>query len=193
MLWVYDDIRLSTYLYIAKTNDLKLLIRKGIFTRYELSQSWENLIEENSKHTGNNSHSIYFNQIQSYYKLLNKHYRIKTALMALAIKVDYDIIAYLNKEGYTIKIKNQFEYEKSITNALNKSKNIISKLESKKAEIDRAKSKESGKSSTLGEILSDLSYHLGYQVDKTLTLSEYNEYKKIISKAYERNKGKRHN
>lgn len=187
-LWTYEDIRLSTYLYIAKTNDLKLLIKKGIFTASQLSTAWEKLVEQNSKNTGNNSHSIYFNQIQGYYKLLNKHYRIKTALMSLAIKVDYDMVAYLNKEGYSIKISNQYEYEKSITNSLNKSKNLITKLESKKAEIDRLKGKGDGKSSTLGEILSDLSYHLGYQVDKNLTLSEYNEYKKIIKKANERNK-----
>lgn len=178
-LYSYSDILLKTYVEIANTGNIQLMIKSGSVDAEKLNEAWEAIIEENGKHTKNNSYNIYQNLIYDYGLLIAQHTVVSICLEMLTWKIDLDIVNEVRDRGYKIELGQKFE--SSLKSAKSKCKNLITKSESKKKEIERRFKDEGTKSNpSYDEILGYLELALDRTImdSDTITLAKYNVLKK---------------
>ena len=185
----YSNIRLSTYIEIAQTANLRLLIIKGFPTEEELTKQWEAIVKENAKANGDQSYSAYENNLKRYGKLIGEYELVRLSLMKLVLVVDDPTIAYLTNKGFKINTATYSGYVDSINACLSKSNNYLTKIKMKLNDLQEIRDEqEKAPSKSIEELLGTLSAILGFGISEDVTLARFNEYKKIAKKKSERNK-----
>lgn len=179
----YESILLKTYLSIASTGNYTLLIVSGNPTPEELAAKWEEIIKENSKQSGNQAYDAYFQLIKSYSLLVASYIVVRASLMHIAMITDIEVIYDLRKRGYKIDLSaGETAYANSIEAALRKVEGLITRAKMKEKEIQRLYpvSDVPVKSASFDELMVTLNTGLGIIIPDDVTLSRYNEYRKIL-------------
>jgi hypothetical protein len=184
VLYDYGNILLRTYVEIANDGLIERLIIKGRPTSEELEEQWEKIIDENGKHSKDNSYSIYQTLIYDYGCLIATQTVVSVCLEMLEFNlkykrpIDFDIVEEVRNRGYKIETT-PLAFEKTLNSAKSKCKNLVTKLESKQKEIDR-QFKDKGASHTYDEVIGFLELALDRTVmdGDTITLAKYNVLKK---------------
>jgi hypothetical protein len=184
-LYDYDTIPLSTYIEIAKTGNLYLLLKnieeKELPPFEELSEHWEKIVETNSIKSGSLEYQNYKDDVLSIHELLSQHVYIHAHIMRLLFVVDDDSIKYLNERGYRIDTKSASAYNKSILICLNRARNLKTKLETKEKQILEESKKEVEEQQSIEQLLASISAALGFNIPENILLARFNEYHKIAS------------
>lgn len=189
--FVYSTIPLRIFVDISRSGNLELL---GKGTPEELKQAWEEIMKRNGKATGDHSYTIFLMNIKSFCAMMFEFIDIRSKIIKLHYVIDQDMIKALRRKGYNINTSaGQVAYNESLNNALSRSENIITRIQIKLKEME----KDNKKAESVGEdefgfeeIVAQLNVNLGFNVDDTLTLARFNEYKKIIHKRNSNNRRK---
>jgi len=192
-LYGYSNILLLTYIEVAQTENLNLLIISGDATKKELSDRWNEIVIRNAQVNGVGIDD-YEENLKTYAGLLADYETVRLSLLECMFVIDEDTLLYLASKGYRLDTSSASKYAESIQNCLQKSKNILTKLKTKFKQIqESSKDNQERVSSktTIEEILANISVALGFSVDPHVTLARFNEYKKIVKKRSENNKHKR--
>jgi hypothetical protein len=174
--WQYETIPLKLYLEIASSGDLSKLVLSG---NVNAEEAWEEIVRKNQQAVGSNRYDNYFEKSQSYALMVNEYIFVRSALIYLSVKPDKEVAGLLAEKGYKIDPKNYIE---SLNKAFRKSENLITKAISKQNEL-HVEQEQRGESS-FEEIMANLVVGLGFHVNDDITLSRYNEYRKIIKKKH---------
>ncbi len=185
-LSVYGDILLRTYIEIAESGNLELLILSGEHTAEELADAWEAIVKENSTKSGDRQYEHYFELIQDYTALIAKQTVVISCLDLLSIcTMDFtrlarmlDVLETVREHGYKIETGDLMKFAKGIAYCKKKATNLITQLERKKKEIERQYPVKDPDKSRVNyqEILG----HLEVALDRTvmdgenITLAKYN-------------------
>lgn len=191
--WDYDNILLKTYFEIAKTGDKSLLIKgKTPVPKNVLEDFWEALVKKSSKENNNFNFDYYFSTAQSHELLVNEYNLVKACILKLIVrdmrKLEYDkpVVELLRNKGYKIDVSSKLAYLTCLENAQQRSNNLITKIITKQKELTRL-GKSEGPPTTFAQALASVSAGMGFEINDGITLSLYNEYKKIIVKKNGRN------
>lgn len=116
--------------------------------------------------------------------MMEEFISIRSKIIKLHFKIDTEIIKSLKRKGYNINTSSRSLYEESLDNALSRSEGIITRISLKLREMEKDSKKSETEDRDFGfeEIIAQLNVGLGFNVDDSLTLARFNEYKKIISK-----------
>lgn len=187
-LYDYDTIPLKVYIQIASTGKLELLLIKGENKTLEVyTEQWESIVKRNSDTTGTFDYDEYFQLLKSYALLMVDYTLSKALLISLSFNIDYEKLQKVRSLGYRIDTSNTLTYTTSLTNALRKCENLNTKLVAKRKEIDLL-FKDAVKNKTgFEEIIANLNYQLGFNVNEDITLARFNEYKKILNRKRKQN------
>jgi len=191
-LYSYDNILLLTYLEIANTQNLQLLIISGVPTQETLMKQWESILTKNAEYTNNLSFASYLNNLKSYGKLIADYEMIKLSLMKLVMVVDNDEIAYLKSKGYAISTATASGYAASIDAALKRSNSILTRIKMKQNEMF-SKVQEAKAPTPIEESLANISAVLGFDIGTDITLAKFNAYNKIAKRKIDAQKEKHKN
>lgn len=205
-LYGYGNILLRTYIEIADTNDLSLLVRSGSPTPEQLVEAWEGIVKENSTMSGDRSYDNYFDLIKDYNDLIAKHTVIVSCFDLLALcTMDwprlanmFDVLDIVRSAGYKIDTDDVMKFAKGIVYSKRKASNMITQCERKRKEIERQfPPQEEGESKKVSyeEIIGHLELALERSVmdSETITLAKYNVLRKGVEerrKAQEKNNRK---
>lgn len=172
---------LSTFIKIADTGDRTLLVVKGKANAMQLAYAWEEIVKKNYKANNTFGFDDYLDMLKTYGSLLADYNKVKAALCLLTTMVDSDLIKFLKSKGYNIDVKNHESFARSLSAAWESSENLGTRLQIKYNEISREYKEDVEKrKSTIDEMLAVLSYELGFSVADNITLSKYNEYKRVL-------------
>lgn len=184
--WQYDNILLTLYLEIARTENYGLLVVAGRADDKEIYERWEAIVRLNSEANGVNVDD-YEDDLKAYAKLLADYELVKLTLIELSFFVDDNLIAFLDSKGYKIDKSTATSYRKSLERAAQKSGNIVTKLRTKFNELkEQERDRKKGKIVTVEEVLANISSELKFHVGLDITLARFNEYKRIIKRKNER-------
>lgn len=185
----YSNIKLRTYVEIAQTGNLNLLVISGYPTEQELLDKWENLVKDNAKANNDNSYSAYENNLKRYGKLIADYELVRLSLMKLILVVDDECLLYLKERGFKINTTTASGYAESIDAALKRSGSYLTKIKMKLNEMNESRVEaDKSQPKTIEEILGALSASLNFEITGDITLARFNEYKKIVKKKNERSK-----
>ncbi len=183
----YDTIKLKLYIEIAKTGNIKLLSLVPNPDSKDCAKIWEAIIKKSSQATKSYGFDNYLNSISSLGLVRNEWHMVRLYLIKLYFIVDKEAIEFLDSVGISINTSGAHAYSLSLENAMKNSTNYITRISMLDKEIKKL---EEGKEDNYGfeEIIANTSYNIGFALDKDITLAEYNEYQRIISKKHERSK-----
>lgn len=193
MIHTIETLPIVTFVKIAETNDLNLLLKRKpkyllklflkIF-KINLSEEWQKIGEEYAKHEDSKK-NIKVDQLKiKLSKLQGKYYAIISALEVLKYGEDADMLKILESYGYTLK----GEYWKGLETIYKQVTNLKSKIDAIQDEILTYTSANEEKEVNIHEILTNLS--LGLELPfKTneLTTIEYIFYRKALIKKIKSN------
>lgn len=187
-LYSYDNILLRTYIDIAQKGDFKLLIISGEADTTELLEAWEAIVKADAKANGSFTYDAYLNLIKAYGTLVAEYTSVRALLTKLRIVTDYSDVKYVRKKGYKIDLTDSDTFTKSLDAATKRTEGLVTRIKMKQNEI-AALYKEAGHGSgnRMGfeQVIANLIFHLGFQVDDNITLARYNAYKQIIKQKQE--------
>lgn len=170
---------------ISTTGNVRLLIRTGRATDEDCTKQLEEIIRINTKFHGRNDYDSMLKEYKAYNRLLRDYNGIKSHLIILCYRIDWESIKYVRSKGYKINTQNSKTYEQSLEAAMHRSNNIITKLTMKKNEllkmVEESKQAANHKE-TFESLMAGLAFNLGYSVPDDITLARYNEYLKLIEK-----------
>lgn len=147
----------------------------------KLSVNWTTLLLENSRVNGDLTYIHQADDYNALNYLISEFNLVRCLLLKLHFQVDNVSIADLKKKGYVINDSGAIAYATSLANGLRKSESIITQITRKQKEMVRKySSPENGTSISYEEVITHLNAQLGFVVEKDLTLSAYNSYKKIL-------------
>lgn len=187
-LYNYDTIPLKVFIAIANSGDYNKLVKRGSYDSDSCFDQWEKLLLIHNQRNNSLSFSNYITLYKSQVYLTQKFNYIKACLLRLSIKPCKKVIELLKDEGYKIKTTSIVEYKASLDAAAKKSDNILTKIESKNKELIRVTKSSDSKPTDFYDLLANLSFQLKFQVDKNITLAEYNSLIKTINKNGSRSK-----
>jgi hypothetical protein len=187
---------LKTYIEIATSGDLSLLIISGDHSKNDLVERWEQIIHENGTKNGDRHFQIYFQLLKAYSELIAEHTIVACYLTLMTFDINFEWINEVRNRGYSIDTTTSESYAKTLLAAKRKVTNLNTRAEMKRKEIERTypPSKE-GEELTYEEVVGKLELALGevkilVVIDpEKLTLAKYNILKEGIKKkhqAYER-------
>lgn len=203
ILYTYEDILLKLYIEVARTGDFTKLIKSGKCGDDECLLAWEQIVKKQEKITGSNQYNSVLQLMKGYASLLNDHSVIRACLIHImngamlnadALPLDWEVLQVLKSKGYTIRTSQRSETLEDIKNGLRRNENLITKATMNKKALEKMfKDRQDKQEEQKGfeEILANLNFALGFNVDENITLSRYNEYQKILiarAKAEEKNK-----
>lgn len=181
VLYTYETILLRTFITITQTGEYSRLVIFGSATIERLAEAWESIVRANSKENGDRNYDSYFQLFKSYTQLVASYTVIKASLLNLCYVIDYELVSDLRKRGYKIDLANSISFARSIEAALCKVSNLVTKAVMKKKEMESMVLTTSQvRAPGFEEIMANLNTGLGFEVKDDLTLSRYNEYKKIL-------------
>lgn len=189
--YTYNDIPLKLFMEIAESSNMGKLVKLEIdrvnVSLNDLYTLWENILIRNSKENNSLEYLNYFQLMQRYAALNAEYNLIKACLTKLYLVVDNKLIALLESMGYVIDKSSNEAYEDSIQRAANLSNNLVTKIETKANQLRSYIKDGDNDSASFEEVRANISFMVGFNVDRDLTLAEFNGYKKLIK---ERNKVK---
>ena len=180
-LYEYETLRLKTYLDIVNTGDYNKLIIRGYATIEQCYDQWEKIVEQHTEANGNNGYEIYREQSRKYAMMVSRYLTEKSLLTSLLMKVDMDKVEQLRQRGYRIKGKTIELYLTTISRAIKQCNNIMVKATVIRNDMIKNATKQDRRES-FHEVLATLNFMLGFTVPETVTLAEFNEYRKLIQK-----------
>lgn len=197
----YDNIQLKTFLEIASTGNVQLLCIRGKAGQVELVKRWEELVRINSDHNDDSNYDVYLDNLKTYGEFMNQYTMVKAMLTVLCYQIDDEYIEELKQLGYNIAVSKDPDqsgkkaYLESLEAAMRKSDNLVTKLKSKYNELLDLTKEVGEERVTLGSLIAQVSFALGFNIPDTITLSQFNEYKRIVKQKYneQRNKQAGHN
>lgn len=186
--YTYENIPLKLYIEIINTGNYQL-VSNGSRDIEKCFDAWENIVKENAKHSNSSEFDSRLHVIKTYARLLTDYITVVSNCNSLLFFVDIKMIEELKSLGYNINTSTSEAYTKSIEACIRKSANIISKMKMKENEmksfvlIDKS-------NVSFSELVANLSFGLGslninIPIGQDITLSMYNEYKKLIKKRVE--------
>lgn len=184
----YDTIKLKTYIDIAKTGNIKSLDLNGVSDIKQCAKVWEEIIKRSSQATKSYGFDNYLNSLSSLGLVRNEWYLVRLYLIKLYFVVDKEAIEFLDSVGITINTSGAYAYSLSLENAMKNSTNYITRITMLNKEIQKLEGAKDEQQYGFEEIIANTSYNVGFALSKDITLAEYNEYQRIISKKHERNK-----
>lgn len=155
------------------------------------AEIWNDIVEKNSEA----SDSMRYRQLiilnRSYIKLSAKYVRLKASLMILSSELDWELIQAVRKAGYKIDTANTLRYTQSLLESMRLIEDLSNK--SKLASVSIQKIIKEQESSYSNEEMSFESVYAsllfdGVNVDRQLSLAEYNEFRKLIKKRNEQHR-----
>jgi len=129
----------------------------------------------------------YLNSISSLGLVRNEWHLVRLYLIKLYFIVDKEAIEFLDSVGITINTSGANAYALSLENAMKNSTNYITRISMLTKEIEKLETSKDEQQYGFEELIANTSYNVGFAIDKDITLAEYNEYQRIISKKHERN------
>lgn len=172
---------LKVYLEIVNTGNYRRLLVKGYATIEQCYDQWERIVEKHTEAIGNKGYEIYRDQSRRYGIMVARYLTEKALLTSLLMKVDKGKIEELRNMGYRIKGRTVEEYLATIGKAIKQCNNLMTKAQVIRNEMIKNATKEDRKES-FHEVLAALNFMLGFTVPETITLAEFNEYRKLIQK-----------
>lgn len=200
VLLAYDNITLAKYLEVAASGNLGLLVVKGKFGNKELVAAWEAIVKRNADANEDSNYDLYLDNLKAYGEFVAEFNLVKAMLTQLCFEVDDDRIADLSELGYKIRktkyvdgkeVESATAYQESIQAAQRKSENLITKINSKFKELQLASKASSVEAPTLGALLAQVSFGLGFNLPVDVTLSQFNEYKKLVKQKYDEQRNRK--
>lgn len=188
--FTYENILLSLYVEIVNTGNYLLV---GIDNKDEVKcyEAWEQIVMKNSKAAGGSYFNAHMDLMKSYSRLVYERIEVRVMLTNLLFFVDDEMISILKSKGYKIDTSGGTKYVQSLNAALLRSNNINSKIKSIEERLS-ALATQGGEHTnlSLGELLANLSFGMGslnvtVSIGQDITLSMYNEYKRLIKKKAE--------
>lgn len=169
------------YIELAGGANVMRLVVTGAPARETVLEQWETIVQENAKANGDYGYGSYFQLLKSYIALIAQYTIVKSILMRACYQIHYKDIEELRRRGFKINVSDSETYKTSLAAAMRKVGNLITKSLMKKGEIERQFKDSDRKTATaFPEVIAGLNVSLGFSVDKDITLSEFNEYKKIL-------------
>jgi hypothetical protein len=201
ILFGYDDILLRLYIEVAQTGDFRRLIKSGDCNDDECLSAWEQIVKKQEKVTGSNQYNSVMQLMKGYASLLNDHTVIRAALIySIQAPLNWEVLQVLKSKGYTIRTvdgKKTEETLEDLRNGLRRNENLITKATMNKKALERMfkeREEKGEKQKGFEEIIANLNFALGFNVDESITLARYNEYQRILKvraqQAEEANKSK---
>jgi len=175
--WTYETITLKRFIEVQNTQNLRKLIRFGIYIPSIAAKNWEKIIEINDKMNGSNSLSVYKMNLKGYLTMLTNYMLVRSSLTYLHFKYDKDIVDSVLKHGIYLDTSNTIDFVDSLDRAIRYCDSMITLIESRRKAI------ESGSKKTelsFDELLIWLSYNLGFMVPRDVKLAEFNAYVKFL-------------
>lgn len=167
---------------IITSHDFTKLIVSGKADKEVLTAQWEKIIAKNYEVNGGFDYLNYIDIAKSFAFLLAEQNLVKAQLFTLLFEVDDKVIEELKLRGYKISLENRTEFNKSIMAALKRTNNLNSRMKMKANELHEMISDEDGKEqATFEQVMAALSFQVGFALPEDITLSRYNEYRKIIN------------
>lgn len=190
----YSDILLRVFIDVSETGQYTLLVKQGEFTEAELIDQWAQIVEENSKQSGQLDYNTYRSLLVSYGKLIADYIVVKSDIVKLAAVIDDDIIEELRRKGYKINTTSTNDYIDSLNAASKKSDNLVTRIQMKLKELERFHgSIKTNKTVTYAEVVATLNYALGFNTENDLTLAGFHAYQRVIKQNNGSTREKRHN
>lgn len=178
----YENILLRDYVTIAQSGNLRLLVLQGRPRERQITEAWEEIVRKNYEENADFGFDDYTELLTAYGYQLAEYNQVKAGLSLLLFMVDEDVIRFLKRAGYRIETTSHAAFVESIAKAMHTSENLATRLQLTYNEIERNYGEGAQKTRQVGfeEMIAVLSYQLGFAVDETITLSRYNEYKKVL-------------
>lgn len=189
--YLYENIKLATYLQVAQTRNYRLLAKSKFATDEQCAEAWEQVVKDNAKATGSFNFDEYFKLECDYATLLKDYLTIKAVLLKLQLVEDKKEIEWLKQKGYKFNYGRSKElYVQQIENAISKSDAIITRLIMKQNQITgllEENQADNVEPPTLEKLLARISKYVGYHVPRNILLARYNEFNEMIRKEIEAN------
>jgi hypothetical protein len=163
---------------IAETNDLKQLIIEGTANDERLMLAWEQIVEKNAEANSSMIYSNYVSSYKSFNKLMSEYTLLKACITALALKAEPDLIKFIRDKGHKINTETDQQYEASLMALNSKADSFLTRIKMKANELDNKS--ETTEKQSFDSIMASISLQLGFTVNDDITLSRYNEYKKLV-------------
>lgn len=178
---------LKDFIAINTDGDLSRLVISGKFSLEEITERWESIIEEHSKHSDEQRFESYQRLLQSYSKLMAEHTIVSACLMIMTVQdaaLCWEEVTEVIERGYEINLNSGEAYVKSILNAKRKVSHLMTNCVRKQKEMERRFGRKDHKETkaNIYDIVGSLEISLGFALNiDTLTLSHYNALKKGIN------------
>lgn len=182
----YESISLKTYIEIANSGNLSALIISGRHNEKELSEAWEQIVKLNADANQDANYDLYLDNVKMYGFYIEEYNYVKAMLLCLRYFVDSNYIAELKSLGYKIDTSGSKAYLESLIACERRSDNLLTKIESKYKEIKSSSKKDGEEAPTLGSLIAQVSFGVGFNIPETVGLAQFNEYKKLIKEKYGR-------
>jgi hypothetical protein len=185
--WTYDDILLRHFFDVSKSGDYQSLIKSGEANQGECIEAWEKIVQKNNYHGGNNQYDNYLHLIKQFNMAMKELNAVVSTILCLCFVVDDEQIKFLRKKGYKINTSGATAYDNSLGVALHESGKIRSKIKMKFNQLNNFNQKaieqrESQGDVSVDDLISSLSFEVGFQLPDTITLAQYNAYAKRVKK-----------
>lgn len=162
---------------IALTGNVALI---GSEDELDNQTSWDAIVQRNNEESGGLEYQNYFADLQAFSLLINEYILVKACLIKLSYKVDLELITFLKKKGYSINTKSTADYSESLNLAMRKSENLRNRFGLKQNELEETLKRQDGERLSFEQVMANLNFLIGFNVDDNITLARYNEYRKII-------------
>lgn len=139
----YEFIPVYNFYRASETDDLRYLLRLKRYDRLpnvdmsKHNETWEKILEEHRKITGDNNYLTIFYKICEYHQILNKYNNLSNMLFTLNYRPNKGYIQDLKENGYHISIKSDKEYRETLNVAKHRIENLCSKMEIVEHEIEQ--------------------------------------------------------
>lgn len=181
--YTYENVPLKLYLEVANTGNLELLVIKGKARHEQCIAAIEAIMIESERKTGNALISRYMTMSKVYLSLIAEYTFMRASIIICILRgwlyIDWEHLSSVKKK-YNISTTSASAYMQSLRTALNSCNNLLTKAEMQRKEIERIKPSGEEKQKSFYEIIASLSSALGFTVPETITLSQYNEYGRVL-------------
>jgi uncharacterized protein with NRDE domain len=183
----YDTIKLRTYIEIANTGNLNTLIVRGKFSQSELIRAWEEIVKKNAEANQDANYDLYLDALKAYGAHMEEYNMVKAMLLCLKYFVDDEYIKALRELGYKIDTSGRQAYASSIIAAERRSDNLVTKIKTKYKELEKMTRRDvASEETTVGALVAQVSFGLGFNLAEDIGLAQFNEYKKLLKEKYGR-------
>lgn len=162
------------------------MIISGKAVNDQCMEAWEAIVRRQQKESGSNQYDAIVTLSKAYLKYLNDHVTIRANLILVGMTryyVEWKWITALRDAGYMINTETPDTILESVNAGLRRCENLITKATSKRKEIEKMmqdNKKSKGDEFGFTQLMAHLNFALGYPEKEDITLSQYNEYQKIL-------------